>query len=182
MHALSHQNLPRHRSGFTVLELLVVLFIIFVVLGLILPTTSALRNAGRRRRAAMEAQSIIRAIKTYRNVYGHWPLQTTDTADYTWTNSTPVISALTTNILLNPRQTHLIEIPDDAFNNGAFLDPWNRSYIIALDYNEDGHLHIDLTVAFQTPGTTNIRNETVAVMSAGPDPHDASGRIYSWTR
>ena len=168
-------------DGFTLIELLAALMIVFVLLGLILPATHSLRQAARRRQAATEAGSLLKAVYDYRSAYGKWPLQTQDAHDTTHTNSADIIYALTDCPVGNPRQIHFIGIPSrDLTENKEMVDPWNRSYIFAFDDNGDGHVKIDAAKFPWTPTTPVISNVSAVVLSLGPNPQKEDDRIWAW--
>jgi prepilin-type N-terminal cleavage/methylation domain-containing protein len=177
--AIIHARLAR--SGFTLLELLAVIAIIFILLSILLPAGLALRDRSRIKHAAAEAQLIVKGIKAYRSVYGKWPGQTQDVADVTYANCAPVMGALTINETLNPRHMNFIDLPTEGPIAGGYADPWGASYILAMDENEDGSVSVSISGS-PFSFATNIPNETVVVISGGPDPADATKRIYSWTR
>lgn len=60
-------------TGFTVLELIVVIGVLSVLLAIIMPGNKALREASNRRRAAAEATSLAQAAIRYKTEYGFWP-------------------------------------------------------------------------------------------------------------
>jgi prepilin-type N-terminal cleavage/methylation domain-containing protein len=63
------------RSGFTVLELLIVTGVLSVLLAIILPTIKTVRAATLRNRAQAEATVLAQAAIRYKTEYGFWPGQ-----------------------------------------------------------------------------------------------------------
>lgn len=62
-------------SGFTVLELMVVIGVLSVLLAIVIPTIKTARSAALRNRARVEANVLAQAAIHYKNVYGFWPGQ-----------------------------------------------------------------------------------------------------------
>jgi len=160
-----------NRDAFTLIEALAVIAIIALLVGLLFPAVHLIRESAQRRLAQQRAQAIIQAIKQYRAAYGMWPGQTNG-ADITFRQSAPVLAALTNN----PRGMVLFQDNELPVANDGFLDPWNRLYVIAVDWNGDGRT--DMTN--DAPWIVTNVNDTVAVLSWGPETNDVEKRVYSW--
>jgi type II secretory pathway pseudopilin PulG len=152
-----------------------VVTIIILSLGLLFPAAQLIRQSAKRRLAQEQAQSLVQAIKQYRTVYEKWPGQAYDDADFTTTNHPPLIEDLTNN----PRSIVFVQLTVDSTLH-TFLDPWQRPYIIAVDWNNDGRTDMEVD-AFGAPITTNVK-DTVAVASWGPAPANEQKRVYSWVQ
>jgi prepilin-type N-terminal cleavage/methylation domain-containing protein len=73
-------DLPAFTSGFTIIEILVVLAIILVLAGLVLATSSFVQNKGARSRAEVEIAAISAALENYKADNGIYPGSTLDPA------------------------------------------------------------------------------------------------------
>ena len=65
------------KRKFTIIELLVVVAIIGVLMGMLLPAVSAVRQNARKTKAKAEMNGIISAIKLYEQTYGYFPVDST---------------------------------------------------------------------------------------------------------
>ncbi len=164
-------NKTRPTSAFTLVEMVAAVAIVFLLIGLILPAAHGVRQAARRRQAATETRSLLKAVRDYRAAYGHWPRQTQDAQDTTHTQLVEIVAALTVCPEWNPRQILFLERPD-----GPWLDPWGRSYVLALDENGDGHTTLDLGDG----QPTNYVNVSAVALSFGPNPGRPDDRIEAW--
>ena len=145
-----------NRSGFTLIEMLVVIAIIAILAGLLFPAINRALETAKRNQAAADVRSIAAAITMFYSEYGYLPIPFSDQgtvadrdddndgATLTPAESQRIIQVLTAvprghndNHQLNPRRKVFLSSPN--FNeDGKFLDPWDRQYIIKLDTNFDG--------------------------------------------
>lgn len=63
------------RSGFTLIELTIVIGIMAILLGIALPTIKSIRLAAERKKAAIQATLLTQAVIKYKDEYGFWPGQ-----------------------------------------------------------------------------------------------------------
>jgi prepilin-type N-terminal cleavage/methylation domain-containing protein len=66
------------RAGFTVIELLIVIGVLSILLSILLPVFSSVREASLRARARMEVTALAQAVIQYKNIYGYWPGMVTE--------------------------------------------------------------------------------------------------------
>ncbi len=144
------------QSGFTLLEVMLVIGIMAILAGLLFPVVIGAGDRAKQKQAAAEAQTILLAIKAYQQEYGKWPAQFYATQDVTFiTNNWIVIQPLLgSNVVypqgsgrhLNPKNKIFLNLqvntnvnPDYA---GNYLDPWGIPYVICMDWNDDNNLSL----------------------------------------
>ncbi|MBU1856935.1 MAG: type II secretion system GspH family protein [Verrucomicrobia bacterium] len=145
-------GIRRLSSGFTLLEVMLVIGIIAILAGLLFPVIIGMRARAKEKQAAAETRTILMAIKAYRQEYGKWPAQIQATQDTTYiTNNWLVIQPLLgSNVVhdgrrFNPKNKIFLNMqvntnnPDDV---GNYLDPWGIPYVICMDEKEDNTLSI----------------------------------------
>lgn len=145
--------------GFTLIELLVVIAIIGILMGLLFPAVNGAMDSARKASAQNDVVQIANAIIMYETEYGKLPSEsetapTDDTELEATTNGIiGVLMGLKTNSWANPRKITFLEVPDaknkksGITNGGKYVDPWNNTYRIILDYNYDNSVVV--------PGNTN---------------------------
>lgn len=151
------------KVGFTLIELLIVIAIIAILMGLLFPVTSAVRNAARRAQAANDVQQIVTAVGAYYNEYGRYPGSSANP------NHQDLFSVLRgeegDGDIANPRRIMFLEGKEatqrgDSFRGGfgpdhTFYDPWGSVYEVRVDH--------DYTNTVQGPeGNGDIRRGVIA--------------------
>jgi type II secretory pathway pseudopilin PulG len=79
----------RRTTGFTVLELMIVVGVFSVLLAIMLPVFRNVREASSRVRAKVEATALAQAVIQYKNIYGYWPGMVTETGGQLQITPTP---------------------------------------------------------------------------------------------
>jgi len=188
---------------FTIIELLVVVAIIGVLMGMLLPAVTAVRQNARKTKAKSEINGIITAIKQYESTYGYFPVNgacnPTTLANYRTlmeylTNYPgPGTSTAAASFVANPRAVRFLDAPSTygynkgsrtdnsdsdarATENGDYADPWGSFYQIYVDTDYDGVVNTDIDTGL---------NGTVFVYSLGPDKKKGTtatnkDNIYCW--
>ena len=140
------------RTGFTLLEMLVVVAIIGMLVGLLLPAVQSVRNQARKTKARHDVDQLATAWLAYLEEYRRFP----GTAIVsTGSNAVNILSGVTSPD--NPRGVHFMEFVISATN---FPDPWGHEYSILLDSDYDNKV---------THPTLGVMSLSVAVWSWGRD-------------
>jgi len=144
-------------SGFTLIEMLVVIMIIAVVIGLALPVYQGAQNQARRAQARNDLVQIVAAVNAYYAEYGRYPLTPATPADTTY-GATPTNELLLNELrsvaaLQNPRAIVFLAPPEVKDGNrprggigsgpataGQYFDPWGKPYLIRIDTDYDNQV------------------------------------------
>lgn len=104
-YALKPGKAGRCVSGFTLLELIVVIAVIGILFSILFPAVSGMRERARQRESEIMKNSMETAIRAYRTEYGYWPGPTPD-AYSVYTNATQaqVMGYLLSSSPNNPRK------------------------------------------------------------------------------
>ena len=176
--SIAHCLSPRPSSGFTLVELLVVIGIIALLAAILLPAMNAAFTKAEKSQAQVEVRSIAAAIQAYNNEYGKMPALANNqhgVSDITYETDKSqqvieILQAVNTN--LNPRKIAFLDAPQGSSTN--FVDPWSEGgdgqYVIVLDNNYDNQ------VSYKTKSTRGV----TIVYSAGPKRSDPEDDIYSF--
>ncbi len=154
-------NTSQKRSGFTLIEMLVVIAIIAILAGLLFPAINRALETAKRNQAAADVRSIAAAITMFYNDYGYLPVPFDDQgwepgpgngdfgreqsdARLNDDESKRIIQVLIAeqNIgpgwnNLNPRRKVYLSM-QTARSDGELLDPWGNQYWIKLDRDLNG--------------------------------------------
>jgi general secretion pathway protein G len=143
------KNMARSsQTGFTLVELLVVVSIIGLLVGLISVAVPKAVESGMKAKAKGELTSIVAAVKAYKQEYGRFPGDSSKTNLFS-SNSSPdtiktlmkVLSGDSTALLdsqvANPKGVRFFE---GAKTDGTMDDPWGAQYLVLVDSSETGSL------------------------------------------
>lgn len=159
--------------NFTLVEILMVIIIIAVLMGMLFPAITGVREQAKKTQAKAEMKSLEIAIKQYESTYGVLPVASAgsdvalSTAEYE-----KLISFLsqtgTDQDQGNVRKIRMLDVDVP----GEYKDPWkeehNKNYRVALDANYDGE--INETVIY---GMADNVPKSVVIWTAGPDGKDS---------
>ena len=143
MDEILRKNVKRSsQTGFTLVELLVVISIVGMLAGLMSVAIPKAMEGGKKAKAKGELNAIVAAVKAYKQEYGRWPGSVAATSDTTFqdADSKSLLSALsgTNNALVeNPKSVRLLE---GASSDGTMNDPWGTQYLVAVDSDESNSM------------------------------------------
>lgn len=183
MRRLGH-SFPRdsRSTGFSLVELLVVVSIIGLLVGLSATVIPRALEAGDKAKAKGDLMAIVAAVKAYKQEYGRFPSTagTTDDehvyASYAtsqikfstkpYGRSSDLIAILCgeDKNQLNPKKIRFLETAkmDSQY---VWKDPWGQEYCVMFDTNDDGGVEYWGDGNWEHP---NIKQSVIAV-SAGPN-------------
>jgi len=143
MEYIFRKNVTRSRqTGFTLVELLVVISIVGLLAGLMTVAVPRAMESGKKAKAKGELTAIVAAVKAYKQEYGRWP-GSTFTSDTTYQDgqSMQLLAALSgSNIptVENPKSVRFLE---GAQSDGTMLDPWKTQYLVLIDSDDSNSLN-----------------------------------------
>jgi prepilin-type N-terminal cleavage/methylation domain-containing protein len=161
------RRIEKHVSGFTLLELLIVIAIIAILAGLLFPAFMGAQKAAKKTQAKNDLNQIVTAVNAFYTEYGKYPLVTDDsplvsTGDLFYTLRALPSGANFGNAI-NTRQIVFLSPPDvkDTANprsgigtDGQWYDAWGTTYKITINGTYDN----------------GVPNPYGANGGAGPDP------------
>lgn len=183
--------LPFRRSGFTLVELLVVVAIIALLAGVALPSFGSIFKKMKREQARTLAMQIGNSVKNYYAEYSKYPLP----PDYSGGEVAPLRTdeiltgtLMGTNLEMNPKKIKYLPDLKSVEAGGGFglmtsgelitvVDPWSEEFYVYMDADYSGDI--------DNPDTTSTSTKLyqgVLVFSAGEDKDAATweDNIKTW--
>ena len=142
MDEILRKNVKRSsQTGFTLVELLVVISIVGLLAGLVTVGVPRAMEAGKKAKVKGELTAIVAAVKAYKQEYGKWPGSTfTSDTTYQGGQSMQLLAALSgtnSSAVENPKSVRFLE---GAQSNGTMLDPWETQYLVLVDSDDSNSL------------------------------------------
>jgi prepilin-type N-terminal cleavage/methylation domain-containing protein len=146
------RRIGKHVSGFTLLELLIVIAIIAILAGLLFPAFMGAQKAAKKTQAKNDLTQIVTAVNGFYTEYGKYPLVTDDTPLSSTTDLFYTLRAVgdkggaNANNAINTRQIVFLSPPDvkDTANprsgigtDGQWYDAWGTTYKITINGTYD---------------------------------------------
>ena len=147
------------RGGFTLVELLVVIAIIAMLAGLMVPLTSKGAAGAKKKRAALEVNSLVVAVGQFHDDHHYMP--STDgkqLGDDAWVETS---NKEWVEIMQGDNAMKKNDLGMKANDEGTLLDPWGNGYRVGMDRNLDGRV--------DAKDGNKVAMEKVVAASAGPD-------------
>jgi len=161
-------------SAFTLVELLVVVSIIGLLVGLLAAGIPRAMDAGMKAKAKGESTAIVSAVKAYKQEYGRFPGDLTQSNVTFTSNSSPTVQNLikvlsgdsTTSLdsssqAANPKGVRFLQ--GSAGGTSGLPDPWGNQYIVVVDTGESGG------VTYTYAGSAKTLKISVLALSYGSD-------------
>ncbi len=165
------KNVKRsNQTGFTLVELLVVISIVGLLAGLMSVAIPRAMESGKKAKAKGELTAIVAAVKAYKQEYGRFPGDLTQSNFMFSSNSfvslINVLSGDSTNTLsdtqpANPKGIQFFEGSKGGTN--GLPDPWDKQYMVIVDTAETG------TITYTNAGTAMNLRLSVLAFSYGKD-------------
>ncbi len=137
------QWMPTARTGgFTLIELMAVIVIIFILFGILMATLGKAQENAKRKLAQQTVATLSTAIRNYKYERNEYPCLPTGkgvgwgSSDKTYSSDNYYIIAALTNAVPPMLNTSGIKLD----SNGAAVDPWLSPYVIVLDTDENGSI------------------------------------------
>ena len=129
----------RRRSGFTLIELMMVIVIMSLLLGMVSSAFFKSRENAKRNRAKTDVETLAAALWNFRTEYGIWPTeQMSGTKIYGSDNHKAFEYLKQENEATNPRGVQFMNFSEYRHDgHGNLIDPWGIPYVVELSLDED---------------------------------------------
>jgi prepilin-type N-terminal cleavage/methylation domain-containing protein len=182
-------DLCRLSSGFTLIEVLVVIAMIAILAGLLYPAINGAQKQAKKVQAKNDLTQIVTAVNAFYTEYGRYPTAATTDAAATYgpggsvTENGSLFNELRgLSSTLNTRQIVFISPPSAKDQNnprsgiktstGGYYDPWGTEYAVAIDANYN-----NIVVA---PAYTDLQSSYVTATDGSGDKGVTAG-VIAWS-
>ena len=175
-HPFGRMRALKSPRGFTVIELMVVIAIIVILMSLLFPAVQGALDAGKKAQAKNDVMQIATAIVAFDMEYGRMPSTDSDPQQLT----EDILKALVaSNDTLNPRKIIFLEVLNyksgkGGISNGIFVDPWAKSYYVAVDSDYDNR------VGVSTNGETAANSSVMKKVGVWNNNTNSRRQVRSW--
>ena len=137
-HIVAAAGSPHRRSGFTLVEMLIVMTLICILMASSGMALAKANELARRTKAETECRELVHALITYRSTYGEWPggVSGKDEVEADSTILTPLFDPSA-----NSRHLVFLNIAPERLEGGRWLDPWGKeAYKIFFPDEDDSEV------------------------------------------
>lgn len=127
----------KRNSGFTVIELLLVIAIIAILMGMVGTSAVIARNQAYKAQARAETQQLMTAVKAIKMASSDGPLPIPKEGKM---NKETVEMFLNVKIDGEEETRSYLEIPSSRLEDGGFLDPWGHAYEYSIEESGEKEL------------------------------------------
>ncbi|MDZ4743965.1 MAG: type II secretion system protein [Verrucomicrobiota bacterium] len=178
---MKSQNIISKTQGMTLIEILTVVVIIAVLMGMLFPVVTGVKNSARRAQANVECNGLVTAFKMYENEYGVFP------SGVVTNTSSNVVAMLSGNDdptagYENPKRIRFFDFQQSRISNGAYYDPFmgkgGNPYQIQLDTNYTGV--VTIPAPYNTGLTGGSLTNSVAIWMVTNSSANLTQFAKSW--
>jgi prepilin-type N-terminal cleavage/methylation domain-containing protein len=145
-------------SGFTLLELLIVISIIAILAAIAFPATALVMNQARKAQAAQQVAGIVNAIKLFETQYSVLPLGSSAGEEQLDTDQLFIDILTGHDTINNPKETVFLEgkqakaaagkkpprsgLIQEGGGSQSLVDPWGNFYVVIMDADDNKEIDV----------------------------------------
>lgn len=177
-------RITRRLSGFTLVEILVVVSIIGLLAGLSIPAVGGAMNAARKAKVSAMANQVRIAITQFNTEYGYFPTNGLSQGRGTTSQTLAlVLTGASSATNDNPRQISFLEVPPDFTVSGNIS---NSGIVTPRGFYKSGQSNLNVSVDHDYNGEVTVVDGTAqstiraSVAVWFTDPKDSRKTIGTW--